>query len=80
MSEDSDNIKGFFLIPNKETWRKGYIFPVRSRLNNMLENEFIPEEFKDKYLEMWGEDIIYEDEFIEWYCEMKQNNPKVNSL
>lgn len=74
MSDNTDKIRGFFLKPNQETWRKGFILPVRNRLNNLLENEFIPEEYKDKYLETWGENIIYDDEFVDWYCELSKTD------
>lgn len=75
MSEYEEKITGFYLKPNKEPWRKGYILPVRNRLNNLLEREYLPEEFKDKYLEDWGESIIYDDEFEDWYCELKKLEP-----
>lgn len=73
MSTSDDKIRGFFLEPSQETWRKGYLLPVRNRLNDILEKDFIPEEYKDKYLEKWGENIIYDDEFIDWYCELRKN-------
>lgn len=72
MDNKAEKISGFYLKPAKETWRKGFIIPVRSRLNDMLEKEFLPIEFKDKYLERWGKNIIYDEEFVDWYCELKK--------
>ncbi len=72
MNDQTEEIKGFSIKPAKETWRQGYIVPVRNRLNDMIEKEFLPIEFKDKYIERWGENIIYDDEFIDWYCDLKK--------
>lgn len=76
MSNSDNNIRGFFLKKNTESWRNGYILPVRNRMNDLLENEFIPEELKDRYLKQWGENIIYDDQFVDWYCEMRKNEDK----
>ncbi len=59
-------------IPCQEAWRDGFLIPVRNRLNNMLQSEFLPENFKDKYIEHWGEKIIYDDQFLDWYCKLKK--------
>ena len=56
-----------------ERWRDGYLISVRSRLSNMLEREYLPREMKKAYLNEFGEKIIYEDDFIDWYCAMKKN-------
>ena len=64
------DLKAMEFVPCSETWREGYIIPVRCRLNNMLEKEFLPEKLKEKYLEDWGHDIIYDDEFIDWYSKL----------
>ncbi|MCG8700757.1 MAG: hypothetical protein MI922_22075 [Bacteroidales bacterium] len=61
-----------FFIPNRETWRKGFFIPVRNRLNNMLERDFLPEDMKELYQEEWGEAILYDDEFIDWYSRIKK--------
>ena len=65
--------KHFYLEPCPEPWRDGFIIPVRSRLNNMLQKEFLPVEYKDSYIEKWGEKIIYDDQFINWYVDIKRN-------
>ena len=58
-----------------EQWRDGFLINVRSRLNNMLEREYLPRELKDDYLDSIGEEIIYEDDFVNWYCAIvKQKN------
>ena len=67
----AEEVEALEFIPCPETWREGFLIPVRNRLNNMLQKEFLPEEHKKKYLEHWGEKIIYDDQFIDWYCELK---------
>ena len=76
MSNSDDNIRGFFLKKNIEPWRQGYILPVRNRMNDLLENEFLPEELREEYIKHWGENIIYDDQFIDWYCEMRKGGNK----
>ena len=61
-----------FFIPNRETWREGYFIPVRNRLNNKLERDFLPNELKELYLDRWGEKILYDDEFIDWYSDIRK--------
>lgn len=58
--------------PCIEPWRDGFIIPVRNRLNNMLQNEFLPVEYKEKYTEDWGDALIYDDVFTDWYCDLKK--------
>lgn len=53
-----------------EDWRDGYLIPVRNRMGNMLERDYLPRELKEKYLEKFGEEVIYDDDFTEWYCSM----------
>ncbi|MBN1118781.1 MAG: hypothetical protein JXA77_16335 [Bacteroidales bacterium] len=65
-------LTAFSLKPVKEPWREGFLIPVRNRLNNILEEEFLPVELKDNYLESWGEHIIFDDEFEDWYCSKKK--------
>ncbi|MBN2487119.1 MAG: hypothetical protein JXB34_14185 [Bacteroidales bacterium] len=55
-----------------EPWRDGYLIPVRNRLNNMIQREYIPEEYKIKYLNKWGEKVIFDDQFVDWYVGLKQ--------
>lgn len=69
MSEEPEILK-FERCP--EVWRTGYLIPVRNRLNDMLQEEFLPEEYKEEYLDYWGDKIIYDDQFVDWYCELKR--------
>jgi hypothetical protein len=55
----------------KETWRDGYLIPVRNRMGNMIEREFLPIELKNSFQQKFGTTIIYDDEFLEWYCSHK---------
>lgn len=68
----AENKQIVFFEPCPETWREGYLIPVRNRLNNMLQREFLPESYKKLFLEKWGEKIIYDDLFIDWYVELKR--------
>ena len=58
-----------FFIPCSDVWRDGFYIPVRCRFNQKFEREFLPSELKDAFLNQWGENIIYEDEFADWYTE-----------
>lgn len=69
MAEELEKLE-FISCP--ESWRDGYLIPVRNRLNHMIQKEFLPEEYKQDYLEYWGEKIIYDDQFIDWYCDLKK--------
>jgi hypothetical protein len=62
-----------FFEPCAETWRDGYLIPVRSRLGNKLQKEYLPSELKNQYIEKWGPNIIYDDQFLDWYCSLKKN-------
>lgn len=70
----AEDIEALEFIPCPEPWREGYLIPVRNRLNNMLQNDFLPEEYKQEYLDYWGEKIIFDDQFVDWYCELKKEN------
>jgi hypothetical protein len=69
MAEEKNII---FFEPCPEIWREGYLIPVRNRLNHMIEREFLPEEYKSRFLETWGEKIIYDDIFIDWYYDQRK--------
>lgn len=56
-----------------EQWRDGYLISVRSRLSNMLEREYLPKDMKNAYLDEFGEEIVFEDDFIDWYCTLKKS-------
>lgn len=56
-----------FFIPCRDVWRKGYFIPVRCRFSQKIERDFLPSELKDVFLKKWGERIIFDDEFVEWY-------------
>lgn len=58
-----------FFIPCKDGWREGFFIPVRNRLNHEIEREFLPIELKDSFLNSWQENIIFEDQFEDWYAE-----------
>ena len=45
----------------------GYYIPVRNSFNNSIEREFIPAEAKEKYESKFGNQVITDQEFMEWY-------------
>lgn len=55
-----------------EDWRDGYLIPVRNRLGNMIEREYLPHEMKEAYVSKFGEEVAYDDDFTDWYCSMKK--------
>lgn len=61
-----------FFIPCKDVWRDGSFIPVRCRFNQKIEREFLPSELKEAFLKNWGERIIYDDEFVDWYTEERK--------
>jgi len=63
---------GIFFEKCAEEWRDGFLIPVRNRMGNMIEREYLPREMKDAYIEKFGEEVIYDDTFTDWYCEMKK--------
>lgn len=68
----ADVNKIIFFEPCPEPWRDGFLIPVRNRLNNMLQREFLPEEYKNQFIGEWGEKIIFDDQFIDWYYNLKK--------
>ncbi len=61
-----------FFNPCPEIWRDGFLIPVRSRLGNKIQKEYLPHELKEKFIEKWGTSIIYDDQFLDWYCSQKK--------
>jgi hypothetical protein len=48
---------------------EGYYIPVRNTFNNCIEREFIPAEAKEHYEQRFGNDVISDREFLEWYTQ-----------
>lgn len=57
----------YFKLYDKHGLR-GYHIPVRNTLSKRLEQEFIPESAKEVYKRSFGDRIISDAEFIEWYA------------
>ena len=51
---------------------EGYYIPVRNSFNNAIEREFIPLEAKDLYEKQFGDKVISDTEFLDWYTENAQ--------
>ncbi len=48
---------------------EGYYIPVRNTFNNCIEREFIPIEAKDTFEKEFGDKVISDKEFLDWYTE-----------
>lgn len=48
---------------------EGYYIPVRNTFNNSIEREFIPIQAREMYEEQFGERVITDQEFLDWYSE-----------
>ncbi len=58
----------FFKYYDKHGLR-GYHIPVRNSMNNRIEQEFIPAEAREYYLQKFGEKILSDEEFLDWYTQ-----------
>ena len=61
-----------YFEPVREAWREGYFIPIRNNFSHKLEREFLPEELKAAFEEQFGEDILTDEQFIQWYSEKRQ--------
>lgn len=46
---------------------EGYYIPVRNTFNNCIEREFIPVGARELYETRFGEDVVTDHEFLDWY-------------
>jgi hypothetical protein len=59
--------KGRFFRPYNMKGIEGYYIHVRNTFSNQLEQEFIPEKAKGIYESRFGQVIISDEEFLDWY-------------
>jgi hypothetical protein len=64
--------KNFFKLYDKYGLQ-GYYIPVRNSFNNCIEREFIPLKAKDIFEKKFGERLISDQEFMDWYTENSVN-------
>ena len=62
----------YFKLYNKHGL-EGYYIPVRNTFNNTIEREFIPIEAKELFENHFGNTIISDKEFYDWYTENAKN-------
>lgn len=62
-----------FYKPYSKYGLEGYYIPVRNSFNNHIEKEFIPKEAKDLFQSKFGQKIITDREFLEWYSANAKN-------
>ena len=48
---------------------EGYYIPVRNTFSNSIEREFIPFEAKELFEQQFGDTVITDKEFYDWYRE-----------
>jgi hypothetical protein len=61
-----------FFMPYSKHGLEGYYIPVRNTFSNQLEQEFIPLKAKGLYEARYGEKVITDQEFLDWYSENAQ--------
>ena len=61
-----------FFKPYNKLGFEGYYIPVRNSFNNQIEKEFIPLKAKEIFELKYGQKIISDQEFLNWYSENAQ--------
>ncbi len=64
--------KSYYRIYNKYGL-EGYYIPVRNTFSKDIEYEFIPIKAKDIFEKKFGERIITDEEFLNWFSENAVN-------
>lgn len=67
-----------FFLKCIEEWRDGYLIPVRNRMGNMIEREYLPSELREPFELKFKQTIIYDNDFLDWYCSMKKSHQSEN--
>jgi hypothetical protein len=57
----------------KVWWWGGYYIPVRNSWNYKIEKRHLTKEEKEIYEQTFGEKVLYDHEFMDWYCRLKSN-------
>jgi hypothetical protein len=61
-----------FFKPYSKYGLEGYYIQVRNSFNNQLEDEFIPLKAKELFESRYGQKVISDQEFLDWYSENAQ--------
>jgi hypothetical protein len=48
---------------------EGYYIPVRNTFSNCIEREFIPTNARELFEDKFGDEVITDAEFLEWYTQ-----------
>jgi len=56
----------------------GWLLAIRNNWNEEITRTFVTEDVKAAYLETFGNKVLKEDDFLDWYCEYKKQ--KYNDL
>lgn len=59
--------RAIFFKPYNKHGLEGYHIPVRNSFSNIVEEEFIPEEARELFEKKFGDKVITEEEFLDWY-------------
>lgn len=61
-----------FFKETRTWWWKGFFIPVRNHWNYHLDNKYLTEEEKELFQKKYGEEIISDTEFDNWYLSLKK--------
>lgn len=53
----------------KNFWRDGYFVIVKNKYSMRQKYRFIPSYMVDSYNRLFGDNIIHDEDFINWYCQ-----------
>lgn len=48
---------------------EGYYIPIRNTFSNCIEREFIPIKARELFEDKFGNKVVTDSEFLEWYTE-----------
>jgi len=65
--------KSGFFKPFSKHGLEGFYIQVRNTFSNQLEEEFIPTKAKQFYEAKFGQVVISDNEFLDWYTENAMN-------
>lgn len=50
----------------------GWLLAIRNNWNEDLRRTFVSDDVKQAYTETFGQKVLKEDDFLDWYCEYKK--------
>jgi hypothetical protein len=65
-----------FFKESRTWWWKGRYIPVRNSWNYHLDNKYLTEKEKELYEKKFGQQIVFDTEFKNWYLSISKNKQK----